>query len=262
MSPDTLLLIGRETERRAVYETHADRLRERGVAARVRVLTYGSEPVADLRRELGAIDAERVFAVPVCAAHTHETVDSVPRALSALDATVRYCEPVGHHPRVTDALADRATDHLDPAPDAGVALVGLGNSGGAYSRRVVETHADRLRERGGYGAVRDCYLLQNPAVECVRYSLPTDRSVVVPVFVAPDAATERSIPEKLDLGRGGLSYADPVGVHPGVTDAVEAAVNAARATDGPAPAGFEDALARSQTPLATDGEGVDSPESR
>jgi sirohydrochlorin ferrochelatase len=221
----------------------------------VRVVTYGPDPIADLRGTLSEVAADRAFAVPVCPAHTHETTDAVPRALSYLDADTRYCEPVGRHPAITAALGERATAALDPGPDAGLALVGLGNSAGSYSRRLVETHADRLRERTDFGAVRCCYLLQNPAVECVRYSLPTDRAVVVPVFISPGPATEASIPERLDLDRGGLAYADPLGTHPAVTDAIEAAVNGERAADGMAPSSFENALADARSPLATDGEG-------
>jgi len=253
MTDDTLLLIGRETGCRSTYETHADRLRERELADVVRVLTYGSDPVRDLRDDLTAVETERAYVVPASPAHTHETVDEVPRALSYLDADLRYCEPVGRHPAVTWAVRERAAEHVEPGPDVGLALVGLGNSAGSYSRRMVETHADRLRDE--YGAVRACYLLQNPAVECVRYNLPTSQAVVVPVFAAPDAATEQSIPERLNLDRGGLAYANPLGTHPGVTDALEEGVASARAVDRDGPASFEDALASARAPMAADGEG-------
>lgn len=253
MTGDTLLLIGRETGRRSAYEAHADRLRERETADMVRVLTYRSDPVRDLREDLTAVETERAYVVPASPAHTHETVNQVPQALSYLDADLRYCEPVGRHPAITRAVRERAAERVKPGPDVGLALAGLGNSAGSYSRRMVETHADRLRDE--YGAVRACYLLQNPTVECVRYNLPTSRAVVVPVFFAPDDATERSIPEKLDLDRGGLAYADPLGTHPGVTDAIEAGVASARAMDSNGPASFEDALVSARAPMATDGEG-------
>ncbi len=253
MTTDTLLLVGRETgSARELYETHADRLRGRTGVDDAVVATYEREP-AELRDRL-ALDADRVFAVPMTVAHDNDTAGGVAAALSALSCEVRYCEPPGLSPAVTDAVVDRAAGGVPAEPDATLVLVGFGSSSKPYGRLTADYHAERLRERTDYADVVTCYVLQNPAVECARYNVATDRAVAVPLFVDPCEATEREIPAALELDRGGIAYTDPLGDHPRLTDAIHAEVARERA------------LARSETeptvslvetrrPLAADGDG-------
>lgn len=259
MPTETLLLLAREGgDTHEVLEAHARRLADRTTVDRVAVATYGSEPVVDLRSRLAELDADRVYAVPMCAAHTYATVEDVPAALSRVAGEVRYCEPVGRSPAVTDALAERAR-----AADAGegpgsLALVGFGSGSTPFQRQSTEYHAERLRERGSYEEVVTCYLLQNPAVECVRYNVSTPRTVAVPLFLAESAATRGEIPKKLELDRGGVAYADPLGTHPRVTDAVAATLARERTLALGAtarPTSFEAGLPSARQPIATDGEG-------
>ncbi|MFB6302715.1 MAG: CbiX/SirB N-terminal domain-containing protein [Haloferacaceae archaeon] len=257
MTDDALLLVGRESVNAGeVLAIHADRIERQGTVDAVHVVTYESEPVCELRERLAALTADRVYAVPMCAAHTYETTEDVPAALSAVSGEVRYCEPVGRSPAVTGALLDRATDEVRPGSDASLVLVGFGNSSQPYGRQVVRYHAARIHDRADYGEVRPAFLLQNPAVECARYAVTGDRTVAVPLFVARSDATETAIPRKLELDRGGVAYADPLETHPGVTEAVRASIETRRAmATGDRPASFEDALAASRRPVATDGEG-------
>lgn len=257
MTADALLLVGRETSgAREVYETHAERLRDREAAGSVHVATYERDP-REMRDDLAAVSAGRVYAVPMCLAHTHETTQTLPGAFSSLDGEVQYCEPVGRSPSLTGAILDRAGERASPGPSTTLVLVGFGNTTGTYQRRVTEYHAARARDRSGYGDVVCCYLTQNPAVECARYNVSTESAVVVPLFVAPGAATDERIPAKLELDRGGLAYADPLGIHPGVTDAIEDRLETRRvlADSTPGPASFEASLTETARPLATDGDG-------
>lgn len=257
MTDDALLLIGRESvDAGEVLATHAERIERQGAVDAAHVATYESEPVRELRDRFASLAADRVYAVPMCAAHTYETTEDVPAALSYVPGEVRYCEPVGRGPAVTDALLDRATGEARPGADASLVLVGFGNSSQPYGRQVVRYHAARIRDRAAYGEVATAFLLQNPAVECARYAVTGDRTVAVPLFVARSDATETAIPRKLELDRGGIAYADPLGTHPGVTEAVRDAVETRRAASRvDRPASFEDALAASRRPVATDGEG-------
>ncbi|MFB6157933.1 MAG: CbiX/SirB N-terminal domain-containing protein [Haloferacaceae archaeon] len=259
MTDDALLLIGRESvNAREVLATHAERLERRGVVDAVHVATYEREPVRELRERFADLPADRVYALPMCAAHTYETTEDVPAALSYVPGEVRYCEPVGRSPAVTDVLLDRATDRAPAGDDASLVVVALGNSAQPHGRRAAQYHAERARERSSYDEVVTCFLLQNPAVECVRYNVTGDRAVAVPLFVARSDATETRIPRKLELDRGGLAYADPLGDHPGVTDAVEAEVAKQRALAGSdGPASYEATLAAARRPAVTDGEGPD-----
>lgn len=260
MTDDTLLLIGRRTAgARGALETHAERLRDRDVAGRVRTATYDSEPVRELRDELADVSADRTYVVPACVAHSHETTKDLPAALSFISGETRYCEPLGRGPALTSVVLDRAAAVAPTGEGTSLVLVGFGNSSRPYHRQVAEYHAARIRERSTYGGVHACYLLQSPAVECARYNVSTDGAVAVPLFLARSEITEERIPAKLELDRGGVAYADPLGDHPRVTDAIHAELEKQRVFaehGGDAPASYEASLARTRRPVATDGEGA------
>ncbi len=256
MTDDTLLLIGRETTDSGVYRTHARRLRERGIADSVRVCTYEHDPVRNLRNTLADVDATRVTALPLCLAHTRETIDRIPVGLATFDGTVEYCEPVGRSPALTGAIRDRAQSTHSADEPTTLVLVAFGNTSGSHHRDVTAYHAERLRQHGDFAAVTTAYLLQNPTVECARYNVSTPAAVAVPLFVAPCTATTTDIPERLEVGRGGLAYASPLTTSPAVTDAIQDRVETRRAlTSAAGPRSFEDAIADTARPLATDGDG-------
>lgn len=258
MTSDALLLVGRDTGRaRTVLETHSSRLVDRGAVDAAHVATYEYEPASELREQLDGIEADRVFAVPTSVAHTNDSVRELPAVLSTVAGELRYCEPLGHSPAITRLLDRRASSAASECSDTSLVLVGLGSSGTPHARQVVEYHADRLRNGAGYDEVVPCYLVQNPTVECVRYNVTNDRVVAVPVFLADCEATRERIPEKLELGRGGIEYTDSLGEHALVTDAIEAQIATQRAiaSPGPEPVSYEDSLVQTQPRLAADGHG-------
>jgi sirohydrochlorin ferrochelatase len=260
MTTDSILLIGRDTRNtHEVLEAHAGRLSRRGVVDDVEIATYESEPIRELKEEFEQISADTVYAVPMCAAHNHDTIDGVPAALSYVPGGVHYCEPVGQSPAVTGVLEEKGANLIPASDDVSLILVGFGSSSKPYHRQTTDYHAARLREQSRYGEVLTCYLLQNPTVECVRYNTSENQSVAVPLFLTRSEATESRIPDELELARGGIEYADPLGAHPRITDAVHAEVEKQRALagdDAASAASFEAQLTRTQRPVATDGEGV------
>ncbi|MFC4408260.1 CbiX/SirB N-terminal domain-containing protein [Haloarchaeobius iranensis] len=260
MTTESILLIGRDTRNAPeVLEAHASRLSQRSIVDDVEIATYESEPVRELKEEFERLAADTVYAVPMCTAHSHETIDGLPAALSYLPGDVHYCEPLGQSPAVTEVIAERGASLLPASDDAALILVGFGSSAKPYHRQTTDYHAARLREQSGYGEVLTCYLLQNPTVDCVRYNISKSRSVAVPLFLTRTEATESRIPDALELARGGIQYADPLGAHPRITDAVQAEVEKQRAlagNGGASTASFEAQLTRTRRPVATDGEGV------
>lgn len=260
MTHDALILIGREgTQERETLRTHAERLRRRHVADTVRVMTYVEEPLVELRDRFRDVEADRTFVLPAFVAHSHETTDAIPDALRHLSGDVRYCEPIGRSPALTDLLLERAADPVETAEGTTLVLVGLGSSSQPYHRQTANYHAARLRERSAYADVLTCYLFQNPAVECVRYNVRTDRAVAVPLFMTRNETTAERIPEKLELDRGGIEYAAPFGDHPLITDAIHGEVTRQRALtnvgDGLSSSIDGSQSARHEQPLATDGDG-------
>ncbi|MFC7019751.1 MULTISPECIES: CbiX/SirB N-terminal domain-containing protein [Haloarcula] len=260
MTTETILLVGRDVgNRQAVLETHASRLEHRRGVDEVLTATYEQEPVRELRAAFEQLSAESVYAVPMCAAHDHQTLTDVPAALSYLSGTVHYCEPIGQSGAVTDVIEERAADLVTPGADATLVIVGFGSSSKPYQRETARYHAARLREQSAYESVLTCYLLQNPAVECVRYNVTTNRAVAVPMFVSRTDATGSHIPDALELERGGIEYGEPFGEHPRLTDAIHAEVEKQRtlaSDDAGQPTSFEGQLTEARRPLSTDGEGV------
>lgn len=185
MTTESLLLIGRETgTAHEVFETHAERLTRRTDVDNVEIATYQSEPVRELRAQFEAISADRIYAMPMRAAHAHDTIEDVPAALSYIPGNVRYCEPLGRSPAVTEVLRKRAMNLVPAAEDVSLVIVGFGSSSKPYHRQTADYHAARLRDGSDYGEVLTCYLLQNPAVECVRYRA----RLRIPYYPSPDIA--------------------------------------------------------------------------
>ncbi|PSP93182.1 cobalamin biosynthesis protein CbiX [Halobacteriales archaeon QS_4_62_28] len=258
MQRDTLLIVGRGTGRaRASFETHAERLRNRSVAGTIETATYEHEPGRELRDTLAGIDTEQTYVVPMCLAHSRTTIDAIPSALDRIDGTVTYCEPIGRNPVMTRAILDRARSATADPANAGIALVGFGSSGTPYHQQAARYHAERIERQSDFADVTTCFLLQNPTVECVRYTVDAERTVAVPLFFAPSSATETEIPQKLELSRGGIDYATPLSTHEHVTDAIEVEVEKQRAieTTATGPHSFEATLTGQRRALATDGEG-------
>ena len=235
---DTLLLVGRD-HIEGIARRHAEALRDRSVADRVAVATYERDPI-ELDAEVGG--RGETYVVPIAPAPDHDTTRALPGALPG----AHHCEPVGTSPVIAEGLADRARVVLPDETDASLALVAFGDTSSDGSRTATEQQAMRLRELTAYGEVRTAYLLQNPAVECLRYNLSGERAVVVPFFFAPCEETERALPKKLELDRGGIEYAEPLGTHESVTDAIEAEFAKARSLG---------AGTAAVSPVATDGRG-------
>ncbi|MDS0220570.1 sirohydrochlorin chelatase [Haloarcula sp. S1AR25-5A] len=261
MPTGTLLLIGRQTaESLQPIQTHAARLRDRNVADTVRVETYDEtwdESVGGNAPEDGD---ELVLAVPLTIAYTNETRHVIPSIARRWGETVSLCTPIGHSPALTEIIAERADERVARPEETSLLLVGLGSGSLSDQRRTVEYHERRLRDRTAYDEVRSCYVLQDPVVECARYNVSNEAVVAVPMFVAPSPVTKTTIPEKLDIDRSGIDYADPIGTHERLTDAIQADVARHSALDQSADdGGGSDRVscppAVRARPVVTDGQG-------
>lgn len=259
MTTDILLLIGRGTDyARNVLETHAERLARRLDVDDVRTAVYQRHPVRELRADLSAITADETYVVPFHVTYSTDTIDRIPTALEAVPGTVHYCEPPGSHPFVTEALLDRGMDSVPDVSETSLVLAALGGSAKSYYRQTAEYHAARLRKQSGYDDVLSCYLVQDPAVECVPYAVSTERTVIVPLFMTRTEGTAERIPEKLDFDRSDLEYAAPLSSHERVTDTiaeiVETRQRLAARVFSPSPEFNATTLDR-EAPFVVDGQG-------
>lgn len=255
---ESILLIGRNTRNvHEVLETYAEQLSRHAVVDDVEI--YENEPIRELRRQFKQLSADSVYAVPRCVAHTHDTINDVPAALSYVVRNVHYCERLGQNPAVTEVIKERRSDLSPISYNVYFILLNFEYTSKPYSRQITDYHAVRLREQSGYGEVLTCYRLQNPDVECVRHNVTKERTIAIPLFLMRTEATEDRIPEELDLARGGIEYAYSFQVYPQITDAVQAEVEKQRTLpfNNISPAtSFEGQLTRTQHPVTSNEAGV------
>ncbi|MFT4946210.1 MAG: hypothetical protein ACI8TL_000443 [Natronomonas sp.] len=93
------------------------------------------------------------------------------------------------------------------------------------------------------------------AVECPRCNVSGPAAVAVPPLLRGNEATGERIPAQLGPDRGGIEYAGPLEDRAKITDAVHAEVERRGTRDDSQPESLGAELARSQRPVATDGDG-------
>ncbi len=110
--------------------------------------------------------------------------------------------------------------------DAALVLVGHGTELNAGSSAPVFQHADELRRRKCFGAVREAFWKQEPRVVEIASNLPFRRIIFVPLFVSEGYFSGQVIPQALGFPEPGeaearvqqrgdqtLIYCRPVGTH-------------------------------------------------
>lgn len=193
---------------------HADEIRRRGLFGQVLVCFWKEEP--GLAAVLRGVFARRVFVVPLFISEGYFTEEVIPRELGFTDpvtGTVNptrehdgrilyYCGPVGTHDSMTESLLARAAEILEQFPfpskprptDVSLFIAGHGTGNNANSRKAIERHAARIRERGIYADVHAVFMEEAPRVEDC-YSLATKRNVImVPFFISDGLHSYEDIP--------------------------------------------------------------------
>ncbi|NEU55307.1 CbiX/SirB N-terminal domain-containing protein [Halorussus sp. MSC15.2] len=222
--------------------------RERGNFAEVRPAYWKEAP--SFRDVLHTIDADEAIVVPLFVSEGYFVEQVLPREFGLGEddrgddgPTVRYADPVGTHPDMTDVIAARARRMLegegdahgsaDPE-DAALAVIGHGTERNPNSADAVYDHVEALRERSEFAEVDALFMDEAPYVEDVLDEFSADEVAVVPLFVADGFHTQDEIPELLGLTddpRSGypvpgtvegrrIWYASAVGTDPLVLDVV------------------------------------------
>ena len=196
---------------------HADAIRSRAVFAEVQECFWKLEPSISMVRHL--VFSKRVFIVPLFISEGYFTQQVIPRELGFCangETSFRrcrewngqhfyYCEPVGTHLSMTDALAHRGTEVLDQFPfpsrpdDAQVTLfiAGHGTGNNLNSRKIIEEQASELRALGRYKDVHAVFMEEPPRIEAC-YELAATRNIVmVPFFISDGLHSFEDIPVML-----------------------------------------------------------------
>jgi sirohydrochlorin cobaltochelatase len=191
---------------------HADEIRRRDIFAEVQVAFWKEEP--NFRQALRQTRRRQVYVVPNFISSGYFTEQVIPRELGLTgpvthigDQEIYYCDPVGQHPDMTDALLFRAAEivskseeHIfDPAKTACLFICGHGTSLNDNSTKIIHEAAAKIRARGIYADCQPVLMEQQPFVKDWRTLTPCPDVIVVPFFISDGLHSYEDIPVLLGI---------------------------------------------------------------
>jgi sirohydrochlorin cobaltochelatase len=191
---------------------HADEIRRRGVFGEVVCAFWKEEP--SFRQVLDTVECPEVYIVPNFISEGYFTQKIIPREIGlegpvthlpprpGLPArTLKYCEPVGNHGRMTDLLLHRAREvapGIDPR-EASLVIVGHGTSLNENSGLAVKEQVAHIQARGGYAEVLGMFMEEDPFVTDWQKLTASPNVIVVPFFVSDGLHSYQDIPVLLGI---------------------------------------------------------------
>jgi len=185
---------------------HAAEILRRKVFGEVHCAFWKEEP--SLRQALHLIDRQEVYIVPNFISEGYFTRTIIPRELELTGTitqrdgrTLKYCEPVGNHSRMTELLLHRAATVAPAAPpgETSLFIVGHGTSLNDHSAAAARREVERIRERGLYAETFNAYLEEAPLISKWDELSTQPNVVVVPFFIADGLHSSQDIPVLLGL---------------------------------------------------------------
>ena len=185
---------------------HAAEIARRGVFGEVYCAFWKEEP--SLRQVLHMTDADEIYVVPNFISEGYFTRTVIPRELELTGPvtrregrTIKYCEPVGNHARMTELLMHRAAE-IAPgiAPEnTSLFIVGHGTDLNDNSAVAAKREVERIAARGLYGEVLNAYMEEEPLISKWDESARYPNVVVVPFFIADGLHSYEDIPVLLGI---------------------------------------------------------------
>lgn len=187
-------------------QAHARAIRRRGLFQEVHCCFWKEEP--SMREVLRMVESRTVYIVPVFISEGYFTRTVIPRELELEGAVTRrrdrkilYCDPVGSHPRMTEALLERAREVAPGVPPeaSSLLIVGHGTELNENSARAVKDQVARIGERGLYAQVGAAYMEEPPLVADWDVLTSQQHVVVVPFFISDGLHSFQDIPVLLGI---------------------------------------------------------------
>lgn len=214
-------------------------LQRRQVFAEVYATFWKEEP--HYRDVFDSISCPEVYVVPHFISEGYFTQEVIPRELE-LDGRItqrdgfciRYCDPVGSHPGMTDLLVQRATEaapRVSPS-ETSVLVLGHGTGRNANSAKAVSEQVKKIQNQAeNFGEVQAVYLDESPRLSNWYQLTKFQNVVVLPHFIAEGLHFNRDLPEMMgiddktsgqpfDIRSRNVYYTQPVGVDPAMADFV------------------------------------------
>lgn len=209
--PDSALLLvghGSTTNQDSSTPTldHAAAIRQLGLFQEVHCAFWKEEP--SLRQILHQIDCADIYIVPIFISEGYFTRTVIPRELGLTgpltrlqDKQLKYCAPVGNHPRMTELLLRRAAEAAPGiAPSqTSLLIVGHGTSLNDNSAVAAKREAELIRQKGIYAEVLSTYMEEPPHIADWDQLTSQPHVVVVPFFISDGLHSFEDIPGLLGI---------------------------------------------------------------
>jgi len=162
------------------------------------------------------VESAEVYIVPNFISEGYFTQKIIPRELGLSgpvtrlpavpglpERTLKYCEPVGNHSRMTDLLLHRAHE-IAPGVDArraSLVIVGHGTSLNENSGVAVKAQVARIQASRQYAEVLGMFMEEEPFVTDWLGHTSSPDVIVVPFFVSDGLHSYQDIPVLLGIER-------------------------------------------------------------
>lgn len=185
---------------------HANEIRSRRIFSEVHCAFWKEEP--SLREVLRMVEAQDVYIVPNFISEGYFTAKVIPRELELAGVTtikdhrtLKYCEPVGNDPRMTDLLLHRAAEVAGDAPPekTSVVIVAHGTGLNENSAVAAKRQVAAIRDRGIYPEVVAAFMEEEPEISQWATLTTQPYVVVVPFFIADGLHSYQDIPVLLGI---------------------------------------------------------------
>lgn len=185
---------------------HAEAIARRGVFGEVACAFWKEEP--SLRQVLHTIDRDEIYVVPNFISEGYFTNTVIPRELELTGAVtvrdgrvIKYCEPVGNHPRMTELLLHRAAEVAPGVPpeETSLFIVGHGTNLNDNSAVAAKREVERIAAAGRYAQVLNAYMEEAPLISEWDQLATQPNVVVVPFFIADGLHSYQDIPVLLGI---------------------------------------------------------------
>ena len=185
---------------------HADTIRQKDLFADVVCAFWKEEP--SLREVLRMVETAEVYVVPHFISEGYFTQKIIPREMELTgpitrrdNKVIKYCEPVGNHPQMTDLILQRAhrtAPNLAPEQTS-LLIVGHGTGLNENSAVAVKTQVKKIRARHIYAEVGAAYMEEEPPVSNWPSLTHYPSVVVVPFFISDGLHSYEDIPVLLGI---------------------------------------------------------------
>ncbi|MEA3207767.1 MAG: sirohydrochlorin cobaltochelatase [Chthoniobacter sp.] len=185
---------------------HAEEIVRRRLFGEVHGAFWKEEP--SLRQVLHMVDREDVYVVPNFISEGYFTRTVIPRELELAGPvthragrTLKYCEPVGSHPRMTELLLHRATQIAPgvPARETSLFIVGHGTDLNENSAVAAKREVAKIAALGIYAEVLNAYMEEEPLIAQWDEVAKSPNVIVVPFFVSDGLHSYEDIPVLLGI---------------------------------------------------------------